>query len=210
MRWNDVDDSPELQRAGDALSQVLVEREVARLAEWRARGHEEDPAWREAATANQSMLWLTAAELAEINEAIRDLFTRGYGAARRPGRQARGRPALRPDGVGRARLRLRVGPPGARMRKAFAQKGFGRLFAGVSTSMFGDSVMLIVLSMWVKTLTGSNGAAGHDLLLAGAALAVRAGVRPVRRPGAPPAAARLGQRGLGRLRAAAAAGARRR
>ncbi len=38
MRWNDVDDSPELQRAGDALSQVLVEREVARLAEWRARG----------------------------------------------------------------------------------------------------------------------------------------------------------------------------
>ena len=51
MRWNDVDDSPELQRAGDALSQVLVEREVARLAESRARGHEEDPAWREAATA---------------------------------------------------------------------------------------------------------------------------------------------------------------
>jgi MFS family permease len=26
--------------------------------------------------------------------------------------------------------------------------------------MFGDSVMLLVLSMWVKTLTGSNGAAG--------------------------------------------------
>ena len=46
------------------------------------------------------------------------------------------------------------------MRKAFAQKGFGRLFAGVSTSMFGDSLMLIVLSMWVKSLTGSNGAAG--------------------------------------------------
>jgi predicted ArsR family transcriptional regulator len=75
MRWNDVDDSPELQRAGDALSQVLVEREVARLAEWRARGHLEDPAWREAATANQSMLWLTADELAEINEAIRGLLT---------------------------------------------------------------------------------------------------------------------------------------
>ena len=75
MRWNDVDDSPELHRAGDALSQVLVEREVARLAESRARGHDEDPAWREAATANQSMLWLTAAELAEINGTIRDLFT---------------------------------------------------------------------------------------------------------------------------------------
>ena len=46
------------------------------------------------------------------------------------------------------------------MRNAFAQKGFGRLFTGVSTSMFGDSVMLIVLAMWVKSLTGSNGAAG--------------------------------------------------
>jgi MFS family permease len=46
------------------------------------------------------------------------------------------------------------------MRKAFQQKGFTRLFAGLTTSMFGDSVMLLVLSMWVKTLTHSNGAAG--------------------------------------------------
>ena len=46
------------------------------------------------------------------------------------------------------------------MRKAFRQEGFTRLFAGLTTSMFGDSVMLLVLSMWVKTLTGSNGAAG--------------------------------------------------
>ena len=30
--------------------------------------------------------------------------------------------------------------------------------------MFGDSLMLIVLSMWVKTLTGSNGAAGLTFL----------------------------------------------
>ncbi len=46
------------------------------------------------------------------------------------------------------------------MREAFQQRGFTRLFAGLTTSMFGDSVMLLVLSMWVKTLTGSNGAAG--------------------------------------------------
>jgi MFS family permease len=46
------------------------------------------------------------------------------------------------------------------MRKAFQQKGFTRLFTGLTTSMLGDSVMLLVLSMWVKTLTGSNGAAG--------------------------------------------------
>ncbi len=46
------------------------------------------------------------------------------------------------------------------MRKAFSQQGFPRLFTAVSTSMFGDSLMLIVLAMWVKSLTGSNAAAG--------------------------------------------------
>ncbi|TCC49752.1 MFS transporter [Kribbella capetownensis] len=46
------------------------------------------------------------------------------------------------------------------MRKLFAQPGFPRLFSGLSTSMLGDSVMLLVLSMWVKTLTGSNAMAG--------------------------------------------------
>ncbi|WP_432892903.1 MFS transporter [Kribbella sp. CA-245084] len=46
------------------------------------------------------------------------------------------------------------------MRKLFAQPGFPRLFGGLSTSMLGDSVMLLVLSMWVKTLTGSNAMAG--------------------------------------------------
>jgi MFS family permease len=46
------------------------------------------------------------------------------------------------------------------MKQAFRQPGFTRLFAGLSTSMFGDAVMLLVLSMWVKQITGSNGAAG--------------------------------------------------
>ncbi len=46
------------------------------------------------------------------------------------------------------------------MRAAFARPGFGRLYAGLSTSMLGDSIMLLVLSMWVKTLTGSNAQAG--------------------------------------------------
>jgi MFS family permease len=46
------------------------------------------------------------------------------------------------------------------VRQAIAQPGFRRLFAGLSTSMFGDAVMLLVLSMWVKQITGSNGAAG--------------------------------------------------
>jgi MFS family permease len=50
------------------------------------------------------------------------------------------------------------------MKRAFAQAGFGRLYAGLTTSAFGDSVMLLVLSMWVKTLTGSNAQAGLTFL----------------------------------------------
>ncbi len=46
------------------------------------------------------------------------------------------------------------------MRHLFARPGFPRLFTGLSTSMLGDSVMLLVLSMWVKTLTDSNALAG--------------------------------------------------
>ncbi|MBF4163506.1 MFS transporter [Nocardioides acrostichi] len=50
------------------------------------------------------------------------------------------------------------------MRAVFAQPGFARLFGGLATSMLGDSVMLLVLSMWVKTLTGSNALAGLTFL----------------------------------------------
>jgi len=46
------------------------------------------------------------------------------------------------------------------MKQAFRQPGFTRLYAGLTTSMFGDSVMLLVLSMWVKSETGSNAQAG--------------------------------------------------
>lgn len=46
------------------------------------------------------------------------------------------------------------------MKEAFAQPGFRRLFVGLTASMLGDSIMLLVLSIWVKTLTGSNALAG--------------------------------------------------
>jgi len=50
------------------------------------------------------------------------------------------------------------------IRAAFRVPGFGRLYAGLTASMFGDSLMLIVLGMWVKQLTGSSGAAGLTFL----------------------------------------------
>lgn len=74
MRWGDVDESPELARAGEALSQVMIDREVARFAASRARSHEDTMAWQEASTSTNSMMWLTASELNEINLAVRDLL----------------------------------------------------------------------------------------------------------------------------------------
>jgi MFS family permease len=46
------------------------------------------------------------------------------------------------------------------VRQVFRVAGYPRLFLGLTTSMLGDSVMLLVLSMWVKTITGSNAQAG--------------------------------------------------
>lgn len=46
------------------------------------------------------------------------------------------------------------------MRDAFRQQGFPKLFVGLTISTLGDWMMLLVLSMWVKTLTGSNSLAG--------------------------------------------------
>jgi MFS family permease len=46
------------------------------------------------------------------------------------------------------------------VKAAFGQPGFRLLFTGLLASKIGDSLMLIVLAVWVKELTGSNGAAG--------------------------------------------------
>jgi len=58
------------------------------------------------------------------------------------------------------------------MREALRGRDARLLFAGEIASMFGDSVMLLVLAIWVKTLTGSSGLAGTVMLaLAAPALA---------------------------------------
>jgi MFS family permease len=47
------------------------------------------------------------------------------------------------------------------MRKElFRHRNFRLLFAGQALNMFGDQSMIIVLGIWVKSLTGSNSAAG--------------------------------------------------
>ncbi|HET9944570.1 MAG TPA: MFS transporter [Actinomycetes bacterium] len=46
------------------------------------------------------------------------------------------------------------------MRELLRDRDFRLLFAGQTLSMFGDMAMLLVLAMWAKDLTGSNGIAG--------------------------------------------------
>ncbi len=75
-RWGAGEEGPELARAGDAATRVLLDLEYQALRGWlRDRGNE-DPQWRDAGFFVQSMTWCTAAELTEINEAVNELFTR--------------------------------------------------------------------------------------------------------------------------------------
>lgn len=75
MTWGD-DDDPEVRRAGDALTRSVIERELQRLNDAWARLPGDEPAWRSAANATQSMLWLTADELAEANAAVSAILLR--------------------------------------------------------------------------------------------------------------------------------------
>lgn len=50
------------------------------------------------------------------------------------------------------------------MRALLRDRDFCLLFAGLTAGMVGDSLMLLVFAIWVKTLTGSNGAAALVML----------------------------------------------
>jgi MFS family permease len=61
------------------------------------------------------------------------------------------------------------------MKRALAIRDFRLLFAGMVLSLFGDSALIIVMGIWVKTITGSNAAAGLAFLV----LALAAPLAPV-------------------------------
>jgi len=80
MSWDDQgqDGDPvaaDVRLAGEALTETLLAHEARRLTESRRRLHDEGVEWRAAAATMQSMLWLTANELAEINAAVQELLT---------------------------------------------------------------------------------------------------------------------------------------
>lgn len=67
-------EDPEFAEAAAAASAMQLEHEVGELRQWRAARHEEPVQWRESAFTTQSILWLTAEELEELSEEIKQLF----------------------------------------------------------------------------------------------------------------------------------------
>jgi DNA-binding transcriptional ArsR family regulator len=98
LEWGD-DGSGEQERetpdsgrlAADALTDLLVERELQRLRAAQASRDREPAAWRESTGLVQSQLWLTAEEAQRVKEALTEVLLRHADRA--------GAPENRPDGA---------------------------------------------------------------------------------------------------------------
>jgi DNA-binding transcriptional ArsR family regulator len=78
LAWDEGDSSPSQRRAGRALEQMLLERQVTRFHQARAQLSDDDgeQEWSDATTSTQHASWLTVDELDEINSAIRAVLER--------------------------------------------------------------------------------------------------------------------------------------
>ncbi len=73
--WGEAD-SPEAAVAGDAAAELLFGREYQALRAWFGSRRAEPSQWRQAAFANMSQAWLSAAELERISAEIEAIYTR--------------------------------------------------------------------------------------------------------------------------------------
>jgi DNA-binding transcriptional ArsR family regulator len=89
--WGEGEEDAETSAAGDALTDLLLEREMNRLRASRKAEPHEPPEWRVASTLSQSQLWLTADEAKEIADRLRDLLLSHIERTHDP--------SLRPDGA---------------------------------------------------------------------------------------------------------------
>jgi predicted ArsR family transcriptional regulator len=74
LTWGDPAEDPAIAAAGEGLTDMMLERELQRFRAARAAADSEPAEWREATSLNQSQLWVTAEEAAQISEAMRELF----------------------------------------------------------------------------------------------------------------------------------------
>jgi DNA-binding transcriptional ArsR family regulator len=96
--WADPDepDDRELARAGDATTEVLLDREYAALRRWLTERRTAPEAWRDAAFLGQSIAFLTPEELTGLGEELLALLLRYQDRLTGP--------ALRPPGARPVRL----------------------------------------------------------------------------------------------------------
>lgn len=77
LAWDEEDASPSQVRAGRALEQMMLERQISRFHQARAQLHDDgDAEWSSATTATQAASWLTVEELDELNLEIRAVLER--------------------------------------------------------------------------------------------------------------------------------------
>ena len=75
-RWPNVARDPELAAAADLLSAVVVERLFEQVMRWLSSKAADPPAWQEAADFGDTMLHLTADELADLGREMKALLDR--------------------------------------------------------------------------------------------------------------------------------------
>ena len=74
LTWGEPDGDPETTAAGDALTDMLLEREVQRLRASRAAAATEPVEWREATSFHQTGTWMTAEEAQKLSATLQELF----------------------------------------------------------------------------------------------------------------------------------------
>jgi hypothetical protein len=76
LEWGERGELGEAAAAGDELSSVLMEQEFGGLRAWLTWRRTDPPDWQDAATFVQSVTWLTADELAEVNAEVAQILLR--------------------------------------------------------------------------------------------------------------------------------------
>jgi predicted ArsR family transcriptional regulator len=89
--WSESELDDEGSAAASALSMVVLEREMERLAVWFERQRDEPVEWRDASTSSTAIVYLTVDELRDLADVLRDLV------GKHVGRMAD--PSLRPPGA---------------------------------------------------------------------------------------------------------------
>jgi DNA-binding transcriptional ArsR family regulator len=105
------DDSPEGQESAELLDRYLAEQAVAQLVDWQERRADAGPEWSKHVGVSQSLLYLTAGEVAELSAAWHTLTSEL--AQRRPlGDAAKRGPGVRPVNFTLVATPLRPTPSG--------------------------------------------------------------------------------------------------